>query len=68
MPKKVLVVDDMETNREILEIHLRNIDVKEVRCAANGVEALKTMEEWIPDVVLTDIWMPEMDGTSSRFQ
>ena len=62
MPDKVLVVDDMETNREILEIHLRNIDVKEVRCAENGVAALKAMEDWIPDAVLTDIWMPEMDG------
>ena len=62
MPEKILVVDDMETNREILEIHLKNIDVKEVRCAENGVAALKTMESWIPDAVLTDIWMPEMDG------
>ncbi|TYT76158.1 sigma-54-dependent transcriptional regulator [Desulfobotulus mexicanus] len=34
----------------------------EIKTAANGYEALKRIEEDIPDLVLLDIWMPGMDG------
>ncbi|MBR3582710.1 MAG: response regulator [Kiritimatiellae bacterium] len=30
--------------------------------AENGVKALAEMKSWTPDLVLTDMWMPEMDG------
>ena len=63
LPGRVLVVDDMQMNRKILGIHLGNIGIKDVRYAANGKEALEVMADWIPDMVLTDMWMPEMDGT-----
>ncbi len=63
LPRRVLVVDDMAMNRRILGIHLQNMKVEDVRFAENGVEALKVMESWRPDLVLTDMWMPEMDGT-----
>ena len=62
IPGKILVVDDMAINRKVLGIHLRNLEAKDVRFAANGVAALEEMKEWKPDVVLTDMWMPEMDG------
>lgn len=62
MPKRILVVDDMAMNRKILGIHLANLGAKDIRFAENGKVALKTMEDWLPDVVLTDMWMPEMDG------
>jgi len=61
-PGKVLVVDDMLLNRKVLSIHLEKLGVKEVRQAVNGKEALDILGEWLPDVVLTDMWMPEMDG------
>ena len=63
VPHDVLVVDDMVLNRKILGIHLKNIGVDTVRFAENGREALKAMVAWKPDIVLTDMWMPEMDGT-----
>ena len=63
LPERVLVVDDMMMNRKILGIHLGNLGIKEIRYAENGVKALEVMNEWTPDVVLTDMWMPEMDGT-----
>ena len=63
VPERALVVDDMAMNRKILGIHLSNLKVKDVRYAENGVKALEIMKEWLPDVVLTDMWMPEMDGT-----
>ena len=62
MPKRVLVVDDMAMNRKILGIHLANLGCKDIRFATNGREALNVLQGWLPDVVLTDMWMPEMDG------
>ena len=61
-PVRVLVVDDMAMNRKILGIHLRNLKVPDVRFAENGVQALAEIQDWTPDLVLTDMWMPEMDG------
>ena len=64
LPERVLVVDDMAMNRKILSIHLNNLKIKDVRFAENGLKALDEMKEWLPDVVLTDMWMPDMDGAS----
>lgn len=61
---KVLVVDDMAMNRKILGIHLSKLDVGEVRFAENGEDAMHVMENFTPDIVLTDMWMPVMDGAS----
>ena len=63
VPERVLVVDDMVMNRKVLGIHLGNLGVTDIRYAENGQRALDVMEEWVPDVVLTDMWMPIMDGT-----
>ena len=63
VPSRVLVVDDMTMNRKILGIHLTNVKVPDVRYAENGVKAIAAMREWVPDIVLTDMWMPDMDGT-----
>lgn len=58
----MLVVDDISVNRKVLGIHLWNLGVKDVRFAENGVKALAEMKSWTPDLVLMDMWMPEMDG------
>ena len=63
VPDRVMVVDDMTMNRKILGIHLSNLKVKDIRYAENGEKAMEVMSEWIPDLVLTDMWMPKMDGT-----
>ncbi len=63
LPDRVLVVDDMVMNRKILGIHLGNLKIKDVRFAENGKQAVDVMKSWKPDLVLTDMWMPEMDGT-----
>lgn len=63
IPERVLVVDDMVVNRKVLGIHLANIGVADIRYAESGVEALEVMKDWLPDLVLTDMWMPKMDGT-----
>lgn len=59
----VLVVDDESVMCDLLATALRTVaaDV-DIRTAANGVEALSACQQRPPDVVLTDIRMPEMSG------
>ena len=60
---RAAVVDDMAMNRKILGIHLANLKIKDIRYAENGEAAMELMKEWVPDLVLSDMWMPKMDGT-----
>lgn len=57
---KVLIVDDNPVNVSLLSQTL-NAELR-VREAYSGAEALKIAEEWLPDLILLDIGMPEMDG------
>lgn len=59
--KKVLVVEDDQFLANAYRIKLSKSNF-EVKIVSDGVEALKTMEEFIPDVVLLDLIMPNMDG------
>ena len=61
MPK-VLVVDDSKVDRRLVCEFLRKESQWTVEDAANGVEALARMKDSAPDLVLTDLNMPEMDG------
>ena len=66
--KKVLIVDD---DKDLLVL-LRKIVSKKCQCmidvAGSGAEAFELVKSWRPDVVLTDIKMPEMDGLSLQQQ
>jgi CheY-like chemotaxis protein len=57
----VLVVDDEERIRSMLDGFFRGRGYH-VRLAADGAAALAAIEEQIPDIVLSDIRMPVMDG------
>lgn len=58
--KKILLVEDNSEVRAFIYNNL--IDTYEVIEAADGVEALERLKEDMPDVVVTDIMMPRMDG------
>ena len=58
---RILVVDDDRSQGEEFALLLRNAG-SEVRLASNGREALTLVRRGLPDVVLTDLDMPEMDG------
>jgi signal transduction histidine kinase/DNA-binding NarL/FixJ family response regulator len=62
-----LVVDDIEENRQILSQFLEVVGI-EVEVAVNGREALEAVERRVPDLVLMDIRMPEMDGMEAMRQ
>jgi len=57
----ILVVDDEEDIRDVLEIALKDIGYT-VYLAENGEKALEIFKSERPDIVITDIKMPVMDG------
>lgn len=59
--KTVLVVDDEEDIREVLSYNFRKSGFQ-VLLAKNGLEGYQMASEVIPDIIVTDLWMPEMDG------
>jgi len=61
MKKKILLVDDEEGIRKVLGITLSDMGYQ-VFTAENGELALETFRKVIPEIVLTDIKMPGMDG------
>lgn len=58
---KVLIVEDEEMEREELSIYLKR-RVGRLYTAMNGIEALKLYENNCPDLIITDLKMPEMGG------
>jgi phosphoserine phosphatase RsbU/P len=60
-PGRLLVVDDVEANRDLLARRLRQLG-HSVTAVENGRSALALVEEQDFDLILLDIMMPEMDG------
>ncbi|OGF22911.1 MAG: hypothetical protein A2V63_09515 [Candidatus Eisenbacteria bacterium RBG_19FT_COMBO_70_11] len=58
---RVLLVDDEPTANEALEALLDSCGA-EVRIAGSAAQALQTLDVWRPDVLISDIAMPEEDG------
>ena len=60
-PPRILIVDDNETNRDILMARLgpQGYDLQQ---AADGEEALAAARNLLPDLILLDIMMPKIDG------
>lgn len=57
----ILIVEDEDSIRESLQDMLE-INGYNVTVAENGVEALKSIQEQKPDLIISDVMMPEMDG------
>jgi two-component system chemotaxis response regulator CheY len=64
MAYTVMVVDDSETIRSVIErsFSMAKLPVEKVVHAVNGKDALKKLGETWVDIVFSDIHMPEMDG------
>jgi signal transduction histidine kinase/ActR/RegA family two-component response regulator len=58
---RVLLVDDEPTANEALQALLESCGA-EVRVAGSAAQALQTLDVWKPDVLISDIAMPEEDG------
>ena len=58
----VLIVDDSDVDRLLMEGLLKKVPGFEVIGARDGVHALEQLKAWSIDMVITDIQMPKMDG------
>ena len=58
---RLLVVDDVALNCKVLAAMAAKLDFQ-VETAASGAEALQKLERFRPDLILTDLWMPGMNG------
>ena len=58
---KVLIVDDVATNRDLLDELLSSIGFS-TRTAASGEDGIVIHDEWQPDLVLMDVRMPGLGG------
>lgn len=61
MTKTILTVDDSRSMREMLKLALGDAGFRVVQ-AEDGVHGLEVLENEAPDVIITDINMPRMDG------
>lgn len=61
MNKTILVAEDEETISRVLTVYLKHEGYK-VQHAFDGLEALAKFKENIPDLVLLDVMLPELDG------
>ena len=60
---KILIADDQDLIRESLKIILdMNSDIKVIGLAENGNKVLELIKKNLPDIILMDIRMPELDG------
>jgi sigma-B regulation protein RsbU (phosphoserine phosphatase) len=59
---KILVVDDVAENRDLLLRRLQRLGIDHIDQAENGVQALAALDGKNYDLMLLDIMMPEMDG------
>ena len=58
---RVLIADDTEPNRELLEAYLADVDC-EIATAVDGADTLAQVAAFHPDVILLDVMMPKLSG------
>lgn len=61
VPSKILIVDDVMEVRNLLKLELRQ-EGYEVELAENGLAAQKVLEYFLPDLIILDVVMPQMNG------
>ncbi len=61
---KLLIVDDEKLTREGLRDNIpwKNLNIEEVICADDGVHGLEAVHKYHPNIVISDVRMPRMDG------
>ena len=64
MNEHIIVVDDDENIREIIRIALESSDYK-IDCYDNAIDAIASIREQTPDLVIFDIMLPGLDGISA---
>ncbi len=63
--KRILVIDDEDDIREVAQLCLETVGGWEVAKAGSGGEGLIKAEAEMPDAILLDVMMPDMDGPTT---
>ena len=58
---RILIADDNEPNRELLEVYLADVDC-DIATAIDGADTLEKVASFKPDIILLDIMMPKLSG------
>ncbi|MBD2564962.1 MULTISPECIES: response regulator [Nostoc] len=65
MPKRILLIDDEDGARRIIQFSLEAAAGWEVLTAASGAEGLSIAATELPDLILLDVMMPDLDGPAT---
>jgi CheY-like chemotaxis protein len=63
--KRILVVDDEDDIREVATLSLEAVGGHQVLTATSGREGLAVAAAQVPDAILLDVMMPDLDGPST---
>ena len=63
--KRILVVDDEDDIREVAKVSLEMVGGLEVFTACPGSEGIEKAKAELPDAILLDVMMPDMDGPTT---
>ena len=66
-PRTILVVDDFDDTRLLLRTWLERRGFRVVE-AENGIQAINQVENEVPDLIIMDMQMPQLDGLSATRQ
>ena len=66
--KKILLIDDEVNLAETLKMNLENTDKFEVRVENKGTRGLAAAKEFMPDLIILDICMPDLGGDELALQ
>ncbi len=61
----VLLIDDDPFIRQVATLALEQVGGLDIDSVASGAEALATLQHRVPDLILLDVMMPEMDGPAT---
>jgi CheY-like chemotaxis protein len=65
MPKRILIIDNEQYIQEIAQICLETVAGWQVITAGSGQAGLSQAEAHVPDAILLDVMMPDMDGLAT---
>ena len=63
--KRILFIEDEQDIQEVAQLALEAIGGYTVEVCSSGAEALDSVVEFAPDLILLDVMMPDMDGPST---
>jgi CheY-like chemotaxis protein len=64
-PRRILIVDDEDDIREVAQVSLELVGRYEVLTASSGRDGVRSARAELPDAILLDVMMPDMDGPAT---